>query len=667
MENGSNDGNVTLPSRKRARKENESSSKPQRNKGARLVGKLTKLIDMPLDVFYEIASHLHPLDLLHMMRTSKMLRFILRSRTSTSVWRAAFTTIDSFMQMPPVPPGMSEPRFAALLFDRFCFLCSGDRANWVDYAIQLRLCKVCSKTNIRTGNAILGRRSPLLTCGILRVVPCETTDDRHVAQKLLDPSSHVPTRKYYVKDVDETVKEWRAIKSAGKSVQELEERMQLRQLSGFTVLLWMHSISLEKQLDDISTSKTRSESITAKLQKLGYAQQDFPEDDATWDRLVNQPKPLTDRIWNNLRPKLEARIALARDRRIEEELNERIDVRLDQILDFFDQYLQEDVPEKERGLVPNDLDFCELPSIAALARRDDAQGHVSRADFSAVTEQMLIDIAAYKTQAKEMLLASFRKDDGHPHSMRSLLEGLSADEAFSRCFAYFSCCSDECDDRLSYATYAECHAHWREEHPDEAWMSEHPYRKGWRLIEFTYDVPEVARAVLMTNEIPLDTTQEVLDRWVREGRLYCSCGDPDMPAPGELSFAKLLEHLVHYQRYDWRRIFKMKKTPNPNYVLKATHIISEAHCDVKFLAEGADTTPAFARQTISPALRATIEERIAARPDAERPLVCRICKSMHKKSRDAHNSRLPDGPEAIVWHLRRCHQRDFEKRDIVFA
>ncbi|KAF9468003.1 hypothetical protein BDZ94DRAFT_1133081, partial [Collybia nuda] len=72
---------------------------------------------MPLDILFEIFGHLHPLDVLHLARTSRGLRTILMSRSSLSVWVSAFSNVRG---LPFCPSDMSEPQYANLAFDEHC-------------------------------------------------------------------------------------------------------------------------------------------------------------------------------------------------------------------------------------------------------------------------------------------------------------------------------------------------------------------------------------------------------------------------------------------------------------------------------------------------------------------------------------------------------------------
>jgi hypothetical protein len=102
-------------------------------------GRLSQLMNMPMDVLMEVRApflrqirciyssrhvnnaqifgHLHPLDLLHLARTTKAFRRVLMHRSAISVWKTARATVPG---LPDRPPEMSEPQWANLAFDPQC-------------------------------------------------------------------------------------------------------------------------------------------------------------------------------------------------------------------------------------------------------------------------------------------------------------------------------------------------------------------------------------------------------------------------------------------------------------------------------------------------------------------------------------------------------------------
>ncbi|RPD72985.1 hypothetical protein L226DRAFT_142501 [Lentinus tigrinus ALCF2SS1-7] len=98
------------------------------------------LQSLPLDLYFELARHLRPIDLLTLARTSKVLRAFLLAKRNQQVWRI---TLYAVPLLPPCPEDMSEPLYSALLFDNHCWVCGDDEAHSVDYFLRLRLCSWC--------------------------------------------------------------------------------------------------------------------------------------------------------------------------------------------------------------------------------------------------------------------------------------------------------------------------------------------------------------------------------------------------------------------------------------------------------------------------------------------------------------------------------------------
>ncbi|RDB26165.1 hypothetical protein Hypma_006658 [Hypsizygus marmoreus] len=103
-------------------------------------GFLERLTEVPLDILFEIFSHLHPLDLLRLARTTKTLRSILMQRSATSVWKATISNVDG---LPPCPPDLDEPEYVNLAFDDHCHFCFVSGVNDIFWSCRVRCCKSC--------------------------------------------------------------------------------------------------------------------------------------------------------------------------------------------------------------------------------------------------------------------------------------------------------------------------------------------------------------------------------------------------------------------------------------------------------------------------------------------------------------------------------------------
>ncbi|KAL1686975.1 hypothetical protein GGG16DRAFT_96389, partial [Schizophyllum commune] len=113
-------------------------------------GCLAQLFDLPPELINEVLSHLHPLDLLHLCRTTKLLRSMLLNRSAAFLWRRCMANVPEHPQnpgvpdVPPKPDDLNEPQWANLLYGKVgCYCCPSHIANFVSWQTNQRLCKKC--------------------------------------------------------------------------------------------------------------------------------------------------------------------------------------------------------------------------------------------------------------------------------------------------------------------------------------------------------------------------------------------------------------------------------------------------------------------------------------------------------------------------------------------
>ncbi|CAA7263614.1 unnamed protein product [Cyclocybe aegerita] len=80
---------------------------------------LEEVLDLPLDVVFEIASHLTPVDLLNLARTSLRFRATFMSKTALGVWKRVLERIPD---LPECPRDLTHPQYASLIFEKFCMV-----------------------------------------------------------------------------------------------------------------------------------------------------------------------------------------------------------------------------------------------------------------------------------------------------------------------------------------------------------------------------------------------------------------------------------------------------------------------------------------------------------------------------------------------------------------
>ncbi|KJA26735.1 hypothetical protein HYPSUDRAFT_1028577 [Hypholoma sublateritium FD-334 SS-4] len=79
---------------------------------------LEAVFDLPQELFLQILEYLHPIDLYHIIRTTKPLRSLLLSKSALKIWERSFL---AYPDIPFYPNDVSAPKWASLLFAKgFC-------------------------------------------------------------------------------------------------------------------------------------------------------------------------------------------------------------------------------------------------------------------------------------------------------------------------------------------------------------------------------------------------------------------------------------------------------------------------------------------------------------------------------------------------------------------
>ncbi|KAJ3504125.1 hypothetical protein NMY22_g18024 [Coprinellus aureogranulatus] len=138
---------------------------------------LCSFMELPQDIVLEVESmvlmfsHLPPKGLLAISRTSKQFRSMMLSKRYTDIWRNS--RAEFVVPVPDPPEGLSEPRWAALLFDTNCQVCGvsvngGTEINWY---FMRRTCQSCLIRQMVT--LPLPSTDYRSTSGVLRLVDIE--------------------------------------------------------------------------------------------------------------------------------------------------------------------------------------------------------------------------------------------------------------------------------------------------------------------------------------------------------------------------------------------------------------------------------------------------------------------------------------------------------------
>ncbi|KAF8186380.1 hypothetical protein BJ912DRAFT_462918 [Pholiota molesta] len=122
----------------------------KRGKGKNKKTQETFLIELPLDVLFEIFKSLQPLDLLNLSYTAKDLRSILTAEYAASIWKKSYTNVRPvYGELPPKCPSYVDIRhYTSVVFGRNCLFCADPDATIVHTSALTRLCNTCAQNEL---------------------------------------------------------------------------------------------------------------------------------------------------------------------------------------------------------------------------------------------------------------------------------------------------------------------------------------------------------------------------------------------------------------------------------------------------------------------------------------------------------------------------------------
>ncbi|RPD73471.1 hypothetical protein L226DRAFT_613986 [Lentinus tigrinus ALCF2SS1-7] len=381
----------------------------------RNVGKLRQMLNVPMDVFFEIISHLEPKDILQLSRVSKELRSMLRSPTSRHVWVTARKNVEP--ALPEPPEDMSEPLYAFLVFERFCQGCGHGRAQNADYALRVRLCGNCWRTDTAKGKDI---------CRFLGLSKKDSKDVAEVLYTLtpkgtrswsdggwdmplltLDQSAK---HSYYTPQFMPVAKQYLAMcKPSGdptalmRFVEERQAETLARRNFHMDMLRWENARNNAQYHAGADAQAERIADIHNNLSELGYEESEFPRYNQDWDQMLRQPRKLTPRIWNTIRPKLLAILDEQRGLREAEAFRLKWIKRREHLQMHYKKFLQQDRTSVEIRTLPSPADAVELPCMKELVTAEDPDVDLTEAQFLAVRATMLDEAREYGARVKHEL------------------------------------------------------------------------------------------------------------------------------------------------------------------------------------------------------------------------------------------------------------------------
>ncbi|KLO18520.1 hypothetical protein SCHPADRAFT_866618 [Schizopora paradoxa] len=274
---------------------------PRRSKD---YGRLALLLEMPIEIFTEIACYMTPLDLLNLARTSTGLRELLMSKSSKRIWEGVRLIHD----IPHCPEDLNEAQYADLLFGKDCSFCSATQAVKPYFALRFRACEPCFEEQTINDQSFMHKEV-----------------DDHDVTRFIDHTMIPWAEVTYIDCVWRrfAVLQLREVTNKAKELSENPASLQryLSERQKFTSCVLESVRAIEQWLERESSREAelklkRRLSIERRLGDLGFHGDDVndchDDEDWKWEQLFHHSQPLTDKVWQSIRPQLERTIQLRR-------------------------------------------------------------------------------------------------------------------------------------------------------------------------------------------------------------------------------------------------------------------------------------------------------------------------------------------------------------------
>ncbi|KAF9642720.1 hypothetical protein BDM02DRAFT_3152142 [Thelephora ganbajun] len=416
------DSNSSPPPRKRARGRAVASvSKAKKGKEKQA----SKLLEMPLDVMFEILSCVEPRDLLQLSRTSKALRGVIMSKSNKFIWFNSFAANE---EAPECPEDISEPAWAQLLYSPFCQHCYSSRATDVYWVSYRRLCKKCipevvtSHVKAMEDAVEIGLRSAFNEVGFTsfsKVLP---------GLKLRAGKQALPY--YFTGDLHEFLEaalEWYNSHNRADITPFLKkygERLKARVQHADRCLSWERKQRNHRQEEKEEERTKRYDEVVARLGALGW--EDELKKHKDWYEgmqslpPMNSSKPVTDKVWNICKERILQFMRAQRDKRLHTEHAKTIKSRYREIEKIVSTYQRTHHPH---DFFISTLDICESPGVS--------QSIVDPSDE--VFQERLATVSDLIPITHALALEKRRRE-----ILKLLPEGLTAD-ALALAVSWFRC------------------------------------------------------------------------------------------------------------------------------------------------------------------------------------------------------------------------------------
>ncbi|GAB1522768.1 hypothetical protein RhiTH_005891 [Rhizoctonia solani] len=250
-------------------------------------------------------------------RVNKFLRELFMDKRSALIWRSAR---ENHLGLPTCPDEVSEPQYAAMLFTKRCSTCGGYAPREMNPILLIRLCGNCWLEELVDVNRVTD--SSLLSV-IGGPIPgqsykwrswCLYSEAREVKAKLNELNKAGD---------DEALRKWRS---------ERHSLVEAKRRSAEPLSTWLRNRDRERAKNRDSLKALRQNEIESRLIEIGWEKGDLVCYDGwrrkQWKSMVHTTKRVTDKVWDNLLPRLLGHLEINRNQRLEREQKQRRSARL---------------------------------------------------------------------------------------------------------------------------------------------------------------------------------------------------------------------------------------------------------------------------------------------------------------------------------------------------
>ncbi|KAF8173611.1 hypothetical protein BJ912DRAFT_886121, partial [Pholiota molesta] len=270
-----------------------------------MLGKLSGVLALPLDIFFEITSHLHPLDLLRLSRASRHFARMFLRKHNRHAWLASRRTVEG---LPDCPSDISEAQYAHLLFESVCSGC-GKIGKRLLFNLRVRFCAPCYGRKVKTHSMLEGVDHSMEA--VLQIVPHNySATDSSVVE-------------YFQHQFDAIGEEFMKAHAAGSEDDFLKKkRAEVLAIidHGQLVSNFLAQLQERKEQERQQLRMTRKLQLDARIMALGYTRDEIPENTWAYQAEIMKPRALTGQAWGGIADKMGALAAARRMQNFEKRI-----------------------------------------------------------------------------------------------------------------------------------------------------------------------------------------------------------------------------------------------------------------------------------------------------------------------------------------------------------